>query len=216
MGVWWDAFAQQEVLGKGILCPLTCLFCVLRFLGSNSIRRNEMDYLGEVATSQRGPRLNHLFFVDNSLLFCKAISHDWKCLAFILECYENVSRQRLNRDKTVVFFSRNTSADAQALILNLTGVPSSQQYDHYLGLPALVGKSHVREFQHITDRARKRILDWKVKFPSQAGKDIKAVLQAIPTYIMSILLLPKKLCNDLIGLMQQFWWGHKNDEKKIH
>ncbi|XP_059436384.1 uncharacterized protein LOC132169351 [Corylus avellana] len=127
----------------------------------------------------------------------------WHCLAFILECYENASGQRLNRNKTTVFFSRNTSAEARALILNLIGVPSSQRYDNYLGLLSLVGKSRVREFQHITERVRKRISDWKVKFLSQAGKEIliKVVLQAIPTYNMSIFLLQKKLCNDLNGLM---------------
>jgi hypothetical protein len=101
--------------------------------------------------------------------------------------------------------------ETRALILNLTGVPSSQRYGKYLGLPTLVGKSRVRKFQYITDKVRKRISDWKVKFLSQAGKEIliMAVIQAIPTYYMSIFLLPKKLCNDLNGLMQKFWWGQK-------
>jgi hypothetical protein len=78
-------------------------------------------------------------------------------MAFILEGYENASGQRLNRDKTAVFFSRNTSVEARALILDMTGVPSSQRFDNYLGLPALVGKPRLREFQYIIDRVRKRI-----------------------------------------------------------
>jgi hypothetical protein len=73
--------------------------------------------------------------------------------------YEQASRQKLNIDKTMVFFSRNTSTDTRALILNLTSVSSSQRYDKYLGLPALVGKSRVCEFQYITDKVRKRISD---------------------------------------------------------
>ena len=44
---------------------------------------------------------------------------------------------------------------------------------------------------------------------------IKAVLQAIPTYSMSIFLLPKDLCRDLNSLIQNFWWGHKANDKKI-
>jgi hypothetical protein len=136
----------------------------------------------------------------------------------ILDMYEQASGQKLNRDKMAMFFSRNTSSKTRALIMNLTGIPSSQRYDKYLGLPALVDKSRVREFQYITDKVRKRISDWNVKFLSQAGKEIliKVVLQAIPTYCMSLFLLPKKLCSDLNGLMQKFWWGQNNGSNKIH
>jgi hypothetical protein len=64
----------------------------------------------------------------------------------------------------------------------------------------------------------KRLHDWKTKFLSQAGKEIllKAVIQAIPTYSMSIFLLPVGLCADINSIMQKFWWGHKENESKIH
>jgi hypothetical protein len=63
-----------------------------------------------------------------------------------------------------------------------------------------------------------RLNDWKVKFLSQAGKEIliKAVVQAIPTYYMNVFLLPNTLCKELNGLMQRFWWGHKENTSKIH
>jgi hypothetical protein len=82
-----------------------------------------------------------------------------------------------------------------------------------LGLPALVGKSRSREFQGIKDRVWKRLNDWKTKFLSQAGKEVllKAVVQAIPTYSMSIFSLPKALVSDLNSMMQKFWWGHKDN-----
>jgi hypothetical protein len=58
-----------------------------------------------VPTSPKGPRLNHLFFVDNSILFCKVTPQDWHQLITILEGYERASGQRLKRDKTSIFFS---------------------------------------------------------------------------------------------------------------
>lgn len=45
---------------------------------------------------------------------------------------------------------------------------------------------------------------------------IKAVVQAIPTYSMSVFLLPSSLYKELNGLMQRFWWGHKENTSKIH
>jgi hypothetical protein len=47
------------------------------------------------------------------------------------------------------------------------------------------------------------------------GKEIliKVVVQAIPTYSMSVFQLPKTLCNSLNSLVSWFWWG-KNYESK--
>jgi hypothetical protein len=103
-------------------------------------------------------------------------------------------------------------------ILETAEVPDSQRFDTYLGLPALVGKSKLAEFQGIKTWVWKKLQDWKLKFLSQAGKEIliKAVIQAIPTYSMSVFLLPKILCNDLNSLMQRFWWGHQSTENRIH
>jgi hypothetical protein len=102
--------------------------------------------------------------------------------------------------------------------LSILGVPNSQCFDTYLGLPALIGKSRTREFQNLVERVKRRVLDWKTKFLSQASKEvlIKAVVQAIPTYSMCIFLLPTKLCKELNRIMQNFWWSHKENDKKIH
>ena len=62
-----------------------------------------------------------------------------------------------------------------------------------------------------------RLQDWKLRFLSQAGKEIllKAVIQAIPSFCMSVFLLPKSLCVEINFLMTWFWWGHKEKNKKI-
>jgi hypothetical protein len=52
---------------------------------------------------------------------------------------------------------------------------------------------------------------------SQAGKEVllKAVIQAIPTYTMSVFQLPKQLCSDINSMMSKFWWGHKGNDARI-
>jgi hypothetical protein len=131
--------------------------------------------------------------------------------------YERASGQKLNREKTSVFFSINTSAVTRSLILVSAGVSSIQRYEKYLGLSALVGRSKVSAFSSIKGRIWDRICGWKEKFLSQAGKEImlKAVIQAIPTYAMSVFLLPKTLCHDINSMMSKFWWGHKENDSKM-
>lgn len=44
---------------------------------------------------------------------------------------------------------------------------------------------------------------------------MKAVIQAIPTYTMSLFQLPQSLCRDINSIMSKFWWGHKHDDSRI-
>lgn len=44
---------------------------------------------------------------------------------------------------------------------------------------------------------------------------LKAVIQAIPTYTMSIFQLPKSLCRRINSLMTKFWWGHKDNYSRV-
>lgn len=40
---------------------------------------------------------------------------------------------------------------------------------------------------------------------------MKTVIQAIPSYVMSVFILPKGLCDDLEKMMNSFWWGKRQD-----
>ena len=58
---------------------------------------------------------------------------------------------------------------------------------------------------------------WKEKLLSQAGKEvmIKAVIQSIPAYSMSVFKLPVSLCKEIEMMIRRFWWG-QHDAEKIH
>ena len=62
-----------------------------------------------------------------------------------------------------------------------------------------------------------KLAGWKEIFLSMASREvlIKVVVQAIPTHTMSCFLLPKSLCDYLNSMVRKFWWGQKNDERKL-
>jgi hypothetical protein len=75
-----------------------------------------------------------------------------------------------------------------------------------LGLLTLVGRSKVGAFSGIKGRIWDRINGWKERFLSQARKEVllKAIVQAILTYTMSVFQLSKTLCKDINSMMSKF------------
>ena len=135
----------------------------------------------------------------------------------MLEDYEGDSGQKLNKEKTSLFFSKNTNREVQKQIKENFGAQIVQHHEKYLGLPPLVGKSKRKAFNHIKDQVGRKISGWKGRLLSHAGREIliKTVAQATPTYTMSCFKIPDSLCTELNSMMSRFWWGQKDREKKL-
>ena len=61
-----------------------------------------------VAISRYGPQVSHLFFANDSALFCHATEDECQKVLDILAVYERGMGQKINREKTNIFFSSNT------------------------------------------------------------------------------------------------------------
>jgi len=48
------------------------------------------------------------------------------------------------------------------------------------------------------------------------GVLIRAVIQALPTYVMSVFLIPQSICDKIEQAICKFWWGGTEDRRKIH
>jgi ribonuclease HI len=135
----------------------------------------------------------------------------------ILKTYEEASGQEINLAKSEVFFSRNISKEAQEDLSRIMGVRHVLGTGNYLGLPSLIGRKKKETFSYIKDRIWKRINSWRGRALSKAGKEvmIKSVLQAIPSYVMSIYLLPDSTVKEIERMINSFWWGGGTNNKGI-
>lgn len=170
-----------------------------------------------MAASGGGPRVSHLFFAHDSLIFGRALLEECAKIQRVLQVYEQLSGQQLNRLKTSLFFSPNIADELKESIKAMFGASEIRPHESYLGLPSLVGPSKNNTFAKLKQRVTNKVSGWKEKLLTTAGKEIliKAVAQAVPSFSMSCFLLPKKLCYELTSLIRLFWWGQVKNEKKL-
>ena len=93
-----------------------------------------------------GPRVTHLFFADDSILFAKANGHESQRLKYALNLYEENSGQKINLAKLALLFSNNTKQELRRQIKDLFGVQCTNNMGKYLGIPSMVGKDRKRTF----------------------------------------------------------------------
>jgi hypothetical protein len=171
-----------------------------------------------IRVSPRSPWFNHLLFADDSLIFMKANMLSAQRLNNVLRIYEDCSGQCVNREKSSIFFSPNTSQTTRQSLKLLLGIAVEAFSERYLGLPTAVGRITSDTFDHIGERIRSKLNGGSERMVSCAGREVflKAVIQAIPTFSMSCFKLTKKVIKKLISYMARYWWSSSLDRRSLH
>ncbi|KAL0438857.1 UNVERIFIED_CONTAM: hypothetical protein Slati_2368700 [Sesamum latifolium] len=92
-----------------------------------------------VPVARQAPRVSHLLFADDAMIFCKASHEAMVEIKGILSTFEAASGFKINLDKSAIVFSRNTPPHICAELASIIGVAVKDKHDKYLGLPSTVG-----------------------------------------------------------------------------
>jgi hypothetical protein len=63
-----------------------------------------------------------LFFADDSILFCRANLREWRCIQDLLDTYKMALGQKINKEKSLIFFSKNTKQEVRGALLQEANV----------------------------------------------------------------------------------------------
>ncbi|KAL8131281.1 hypothetical protein AgCh_007272 [Apium graveolens] len=172
-----------------------------------------------VKVCRRAPSITHMLFADDSYFYCKAGESEVQKLVEILAKFELASGQQINLDKSSVFFSTNTRTNDTQQLCSTLQIAEAQDDSKYLGLPNMMKKSKVATLGFLKDKVKRRAQSWDGKLINQGGKEVlvKAVIQSLPTYAMSVFLLPLEITKDVERSISKFWWNTKKTaSKSIH
>lgn len=209
--------------GRGIrqgdsLSPYLFILCAEGL--SALIRKYEtIRWISGIKVCQKAPSITHMLFADDSYMYCKASEEEANRVLRMLQVFENASGQKVNRMKSSVFFSTNTSSESRIKICEVLQMLEADDRSMYLGLPNTLGCNKSVILGFLKDKVKKRVVSWDDKWISKAGKEvlIKSVAQTLPSYAMSVFLLPLDIIKDIERTMARYWWSSKpNNEKGIH
>jgi hypothetical protein len=135
-----------------------------------------------VSISRNGPKISHLLFSDENLIFCKANAEECCKVLNILQRYEEASGQQLNLENTTMFLCKNTSGVVRETLKALLGVPDIKSYENYLGLPSFIGSEDLRgsPLHKLRNGFIRNLTDGRKRFCGGREILVKVIAQEIP------------------------------------
>ncbi|KAL4280079.1 hypothetical protein GQ457_03G012010 [Hibiscus cannabinus] len=94
------------------LSPYLFLLCT-QGLSALLLKEQAAGRIVGVRASQRGPRVNHLLYADDCILFIKNSEREACRMKEVLKVYEKSSGQKVNVDKSAIYFSKGLLLSAR-------------------------------------------------------------------------------------------------------
>ncbi|CAL1358445.1 unnamed protein product [Linum trigynum] len=213
-----EEFKPSRGLRQG--CPLSPYLFTLCLEKLSHLIRESIDQgkWKPIRLNPGGPQLSHIFFADDLILFVEASADQAAVIMKCLDTFCQASGQLVSREKSVVFFAKNTNRTISSSTTSILGMPATQDLGRYLGVPVLHGRVTKDTYRYILDRINSKLSGWKAKNLTLGGRVTLAisVLCSLPIYAMQATLLPISICDEIDKRIRGFIWGSTTEARKIH
>ncbi|GMI86798.1 hypothetical protein HRI_002349100 [Hibiscus trionum] len=212
-----ESFRPSRGIRQGdLLSPYLFVLCMER-LAHRIDAEVEAGAWKPIRLAKSGTGISHLFFADDLVLFAEANAKQMSTIHTVMEQFCACSGHRVSVAKTQIYFSKNVSHDIRVSIGQSLGFEVVEDLGKYLGVPLLHKRVSKATYAYLLEKMEKRLSGWVAKSLSLAGRITlaKAVLQAIPTYVMQATFLPKGICREMERIVRRFVWGGSDIKRSI-
>lgn len=171
-------------------------------------------WLHGVRINRRAPTISHMFFEDDCYIYCMANVEEAGNMFEMLELYEKATGHKVNTLKLSVFFSTNKAAQNHASICEALHMTEVDENSKYLGLPRILGRNKSRLLGYLKNKDMTRVQRWDGRWISKGGKEIliKNAAQTIPSFSMSVFLLPLEITKEIERVLSKYWWNSESSQ----
>ncbi|XP_060185534.1 uncharacterized protein LOC132614994 [Lycium barbarum] len=158
-------------------------------------------------TERNGPKINHLCYTDDTILFSFCDPTSLELLMSKLNQYEQVSGQLVNKYKSGFYVPFKDDDPRINEIKRITGFSHCPFTMTYLGCPIYFGRKRV---------ISNRLQGWQCKFLSYGGKAvlIKSVLYVMPLHLLAVIQPTKTTLDQIDKIVANFFWARSKQEQE--
>ncbi|KAL0403557.1 UNVERIFIED_CONTAM: putative mitochondrial protein [Sesamum radiatum] len=149
-GQFGSLIPQRGIRQGDPLSPNLFLLCT-EALSSLLLAGERNGSMEGIAICRGAPKISHLLFADDTLVFSQATRQTMQCIGNTLDTYAKASGQEINYGKSTVVFSKNVPQDEQLELAAIIGLRPEIMHAKYLGLPGVVGRSQGAVFNNLRD-----------------------------------------------------------------
>ncbi|GJW91017.1 putative RNA-directed DNA polymerase, partial [Tanacetum coccineum] len=152
-------------------------------------------------------QLINVCFADDLFIFARGDVNSARVIRDSLEEFTRVSGLVPSLPKSTTFFC-NVANHVKPSILHTMPFSEGKLSVIYLGVPLIPTRLFNRDCMFLVEKARNRIVDWKNKSLSFAGRLqlCSSVISSMHVYWASVLMIPTGILLDIEQLMRGFLW----------